>query len=335
VPPAPATSRRFKLEVKSMKRTSVSVVIPAYNEEASIEPVLADIRQTLEAHSIDAEILVVDDGSTDDTQAAALRAGARVFHHRSNRGYGAALKTGILSASHDIILMTDADGTYPCECLPKLVAALERSDMAVGARIGKNVAIPLMRRPAKWVLNKLADWVTATRIPDLNSGARAFRRDIALQYLAILPDQFSWTTTITLALHCDRYAVAYLPIDYRERTGKSKIVPWDAGAFLVLILRTALLFNPYRVFLPAMLLCLVYGTTKMVIDLTHDPNVSASAILAFLSSLIILLTAMLGDAVATRGRLSSRAILGTAVAEEVRPEYVTDPAPHGMASAAD
>jgi glycosyltransferase involved in cell wall biosynthesis len=318
-----------------MKRTSVSVVVPAYNEAGAIERVLGEIREMLYAHGIDAELIVVDDGSTDDTQAAALRAGARVFHHRSNRGYGAALKTGILSASHELILMTDADGTYPCESLPRLVEALEHADMTVGARVGKNVAIPLVRRPAKWVLNKLANWVTAKKIPDINSGMRAFRREIALQYLAILPDQFSWTTTITLALLCDRYAVTYIPIDYHERTGRSKIVPWDAGAFLVLILRTALLFNPYRVFLPAMMVCLLYGFTKMAVDLTRDPNVSASAILAFLSALIILLTAMLGDAVATRGRLSSRAILGTAVAEEIRPETARESARTSMASAAD
>lgn len=301
-----------------MKRNSVSVVIPAFNEEAAIGGVLREIRETLAAHSIDAEIVVVDDGSTDGTREAALDAGARVLYHRSNRGYGAALKTGIFAASHQIIIMTDADGTYPCRHLPELVEALERSDMSVGARIGKNVAIPLIRRPAKWVLNKLANWVTGTKIPDLNSGMRAFRREIAQQYMAILPDQFSWTTTITLALLCDRYAVHYLPIDYRERKGTSKIVPWDASAFLVLILRTALLFNPYRVFLPAIVPCLAYGSIKMWIDLRTDPNISASAILSFVTALLILLTAMLGDAIATRGRLSSRAILGAPVAEEAR-----------------
>lgn len=311
-----------------MKRTSVSVVIPAYNEEGAIESVLREIRDTLAAHDVDAEIVVVDDGSTDGTRAAALRAGARVLYHRSNRGYGAALKTGILSASHQIIVMTDADGTYPCRYLPELVRGLEHADMTVGARVGKNVAIPLVRRPAKWVLNKLANWVTATKIPDVNSGMRAFRREIAYQYMAILPDQFSWTTTITLALLCDRYAVSYFPIDYLERTGKSKIVPWDAGAFLVLILRTALLFNPYRVFLPAIIPCLVYGAVKMSLDLTRDPNISASAILSFVTALLILLTAMLGDAIATRGRLSARAILGAAVAEEVRPDRdIETPAP--------
>ena len=128
-----------------------------------------------------------------------------------------------------------------------------------------------------------------------------------MQYFAMLPDQFSWTTTITLAMHCDKYAVVYMPIDYLKRKGKSKIVPWDAGSFAILILRTAMLFRPLRVFIPVVFLCLLYGVVKMSIDMTRDPNISASALLAFVSALIILLIGMLGDAMATRlGRLSSQ-----------------------------
>lgn len=298
----------------------VSIVIPAYNEEGAMAGVLHEMQEILAGHDIEAEIVVVDDGSTDRTCEVALRAGARVIQHRSNRGYGAALKTGIMAANHQIIVMTDADGTYPCRYLPELINALDNADMVVGARVGKDVNIPLIRRPAKWVLNKLANWVTGYKIPDVNSGMRVFRREMAHQYMAILPDQFSWTTTITLATLSDRYAVKYIPIDYRERKGKSKIVPWDAGAFFVLILRTALLFNPYRVFLPIMGAFLAYGLIKMWIDLSHDPMISASAIFAFSAALVVMLTAMLGDAIATRGRLSSRALLGAAVADEVRLE---------------
>ena len=176
--------------------------------------------------------------------------------------------------------------------------------MAVGARTGANVNIPLVRRPAKWLLNRLANYISSSKIPDLNSGLRAFRREVASQYFGILPNQFSFTTTITLAMHCDKYAVAYLPINYLPRTGKSKIVPWDAASFLVLILRTAMLFRPLRIFLPVVLLCLVYGVAKMLLDFTHQPNISASALLAFVSALQILLIGMVGDAIATRlGRM--------------------------------
>lgn len=289
---------------------AVSIVIPAYNEESAVAAVVAETRDLLDRVGVVAEILVVDDGSADQTAERAKAAGARVIRHRSNRGYGASLKTGITAARHDVIAITDADGTYPSEHLPALLAELETADMVVGARVGNHVRIPLVRRPAKWVLKRLANYVTGADIPDLNSGLRAFRREVVAQYFALLPDQFSFTTTITLAMLCDKYAVSYIPINYRQRKGKSKIVPWDAGSFAVLILRTAMLFRPLRVFLPLVLLSLLYGTVKMCIDLTRDPNVSASAILAFMSALVVLLIGMLGDAIATRlGRLSPNAVI--------------------------
>jgi glycosyltransferase involved in cell wall biosynthesis len=288
----------------------VSVIIPAYNEEMGVAHSVREVIDVLTKEGIGAEVIVVDDGSADATGERALKAGARVLRHRSNRGYGASLKTGISAAKHNLILITDADGTYPAAHIPEILAELEFADMVVGARTGANVRIPVIRRPAKWVLNKLANYLTGSYIPDLNSGMRAFRRDMVSQYFPILPNQFSFTTTITLAMLCDRSAVTYLAIDYRARTGKSKIVPWDAGSFLVLILRTAMLFRPLRVFLPLVLLCLLYGFTKMAIDMTRDPNISASALLALMSALLILLIGMLGDALATRlGRFNSQPAL--------------------------
>jgi glycosyltransferase involved in cell wall biosynthesis len=304
---------------------NVSVVIPAFNEEQGVGPVVAELLETLGRHGLEAEIIVVDDGSTDKTAVAAASAGARVLRHRSNRGYGAALKSGISAASNDYVVITDADGTYPSKYIPELLDRLETADMVVGARTGANVKIPLIRRPAKWALNRLANYLTNAKIPDLNSGLRAFRRNVAMQYFAILPDQFSWTTTITLAMHCDKYAVYYLPIDYRARHGRSKIVPWDAGSFAILILRTAMLFRPLRIFIPVVLFCLAYGCVKMSIDMMRDPNISASALLAFVSALIVLLIGMLGDALATRlGRLSSQ-IVGVRTADFVSPDETIEP----------
>ena len=295
----------------------VSIIIPAYNEEPQIGPVLKELRALFVKNDINGEILVVDDGSTDATARAEKAAGARVIRHRSNRGYGAALKTGILAASYEKVGIIDADGTYPAQYLPEMIEELEQADMVVGARTGQNVHIPLVRRPAKWVLKRLANYVSNAQIPDLNSGLRVFRRDVAMQYFPILPDQFSFTTTITLAMHSDKYAVTYIPIDYRKRRGRSKIVPWDAGSFAILILRTAMLYRPLRVFVPLALLCFAYGVIKMIIDLTHDPNISASALLAFVSTLLIVLIGMLGDAIATRlGRLNPNAVIG------VRPKDV-------------
>jgi len=293
--------------------TPISIIIPAYNEGPAVAPVLEELKETLDKQGITAEIIVVDDGSADDTGKNAYDAGARVIRHRRNRGYGASLKTGIAAATHDIVAITDADGTYPAKYLPEMIKALDRADMVVGARTGDNVNIPLVRRPAKWCLNMVANYVTAFRIQDLNSGLRVFRRNIVMQYFSILPDQFSWTTTITMAMLCDRYSLEYIPIDYLPRKGKSKIVAMDAGNFLVLILRMAILFRPLRVFLPIVGICFSYGIVKTCIDMwvTGDKNISITAILGLLSALLVLLIGMLGDALATRlGRLNTNNIAG-------------------------
>jgi glycosyltransferase involved in cell wall biosynthesis len=226
---------------------SYSVVIPAYNEEEGIEDVVREIR-SLPGH---VELIVVDDGSSDATAQKAEGAGARVVRHRMNRGYGAALKTGIRAAREPAVVITDADGTYPNARIPELVALLEENAMVVGARVGGNVEIPWARRPAKWFLNRLANYLSEARIPDLNSGLRAFRREEVLRFFDILPAGFSFTTTITLAMHVNDHSVAYVPIDYHKRQGRSKIRPFqDTLNFLALIIRTILYFRPLKIFLP-------------------------------------------------------------------------------------
>lgn len=298
---------------------SVSIVMPAFNEEGSVGAGINELRDLLDKHDISTEFIVVDDGSSDKTALEAKRAGARVIQHRSNRGYGASLKTGIAEATYDTIAITDADGTYPASYLVGMLSELEHADMVVGARTGNNVHVPLIRRPAKWVLNVLANYVSGRKIPDLNSGLRVFRREVVMQYFPILPDQFSFTTTITMAMLCDNYAVSYTPIDYRKRAGRSKIVPWDAGSFAILILRIAMLFRPLRVFIPMALVCLAYGFTKGAIDMYRDPNISASAILALISALQLTLVGMLGEAISSRlGRLSPQAAYG------VRPKEIDE-----------
>ena len=306
---------------------TVSIVMPAFNEEMTVKATITEMRELLTGAGISAEFIVVDDGSQDDTARQAKTGGARVIQHRSNRGYGASLKTGIAEASYDNIVITDADGTYPAHYLPQMLEELEHVDMVVGARTGNNVHIPLVRRPAKWALNLLANYVSGRKIPDLNSGLRAFRREVVMQYFAILPDQFSFTTTITMAMLCDKYAVSYIPIDYRKRSGRSKIVPWDAGSFAILILRIAMLFKPLRVFIPLALFCLAYGLTKGSIDIYRDPNISASAILAMISAMQLTLVGMLGEAIASRlGRFNPQTAYGVrpkeilTIADEEEPE---------------
>jgi glycosyltransferase involved in cell wall biosynthesis len=278
----------------------VSVIVPAYNEHTTIADVLQGLQRALHRAGVDGEIIVVDDGSADGTAEAAEAAGAVVFRHASNRGYGAAIKTGILAAQNDVIAITDADGTYPTDRLPELIARMERADMVIGSRTGEVVHIPLARRPAKWFLTRLANYVTKAEIPDLNSGLRVFRRGTALQYFNILPDQFSFTTTITIAMHCDRYAIHYVPIDYHRRRGRSKVVPWDAATFAMLIVRIAVLFKPLRVFMPLAGLLLAYGFVKGTTDYLLNGFVSQTAVVAALGSLQFLMLGLIAEAVATR-----------------------------------
>lgn len=232
----------------------VTVVVPVYNEEESIESTIGQIRAALEGRAEEYEIIAVDDCSTDST-AAKLKAieepCLKIVTHSRNKGYGAALKTGIRAAKHSIVAITDADGTYPNEMIPALASRLGANDMVVGARTGEKASIPLIRRPAKWLIGKLANYLARYEIPDINSGLRVFYRNLAMRFIDILPDGFSFTTTITLAMLTCGSEVEYVPIDYAKRVGRSKIRPIrDTLNFVQLIIRTILLFEPLRIFLP-------------------------------------------------------------------------------------
>ncbi len=238
----------------------VSIVIPAYNEEMGIAGVLKELLATLETlpSDIPTEVIIVNDGSQDKTfeQLAPFQGEkVRVFQHTRNRGYGASLKTGINQARYDWILITDADGTYPNCHIPELLEHRGTHDMVVGARIGENTNIPLIRRPPKWVLRKLASYLSQFNIPDLNSGLRLMRKDVVKRFFGILPHGFSFTTTITLAMLSTNHDVKYIPIDYHKRKGSSKIRPIaDTLNFVKLIVRTSMYFDPLRVFLPVAML---------------------------------------------------------------------------------
>ncbi len=273
---------------------AVSVVIPAFNEAEHVGAEIDAVTAALEGTGWRFEVIVVDDGSGDATAQRAADAGARVLRHRHNQGYGAALKRGIGAAEHDWILITDADGTYPAEEIPGLLARADRAEMVVGARTGDAVSVPLARRPAKWFLRRLASYLAGRKLPDLNSGLRLMRRDLVLRYEHLLPTGFSFTTTITLAAACNGHDVEYVPINYRRRLGESKIRPWHAYDFTLLILRTIVFFNPLKVFIPLGGLLAVGGLAKFVYDLTRN-NLSESAVLAFLGALIIWAVGLLAD----------------------------------------
>ncbi len=268
----------------------ISIVIPAYNEEGAIGEVLHHLLEMLNASDLTYEVLVVNDGSVDETAVIVAQIpGVTLLQHRVNKGYGAALKTGIRHAQYDLICITDADGTYPNERIADLVSRLDEGgfDMVVGARTGANVAIPLVRKPAKWALGQVANYVAGERIPDLNSGLRVFRRAVALRMFNMLPDQFSFTTTITLGMITNLYLVDFVPIDYYARVGKSKIRPVrDTLNFLQLVLRIALYFAPLKFFAPLSLFLLLTAVawaafTLIVWDQIADISTLVIAMTAF------------------------------------------------------
>ena len=273
---------------------AVSVVIPAYNEGAHVAAQVTAVHEVLSRSGWSFEIIVVDDGSTDRTAVEADSTGARVLRRQKNRGYGAALKLGVRHAKYDWILITDADGTYPVESIPALLAAAERNEMVVGARIGKSVQIPWARRPAKWFLTRLASYLAGQRLPDINSGLRLIRKSLVQRYEALLPDGFSFTTTITLSAACNGHSVEYVTIDYHARLGESKIRARHAYDFTLLILRTITFFNPLKIFIPLGALVALAGVAKFVYDITRD-NLSESAVLALLAALIIWAVGLLAD----------------------------------------
>jgi glycosyltransferase involved in cell wall biosynthesis len=277
-------------------------VIPAYNEEQGVAATIEELRQVFETLESRFEIIVVDDGSTDRTAHRAEACGVRVIRHASNLGYGASLKSGIQASESEFVLITDADGTYPAEAIPELLRQTVDADMVVGARTLMSSGVSWSRKPAKWILNRLAQYLAGQKIPDLNSGLRVFRREVLTEFLPILPQGFSFTTTVTLGMLCTNRRVKYVPIEYRKRVGSSKIRPFHFLNFLVLVLRTIVLFNPLKVFLPLGAMLLAFGVLKSVYDVFLW-NLSESAVMAILAAVIVWCVGLLADMI---GRLHLR-----------------------------
>ncbi|MDH4271126.1 MAG: glycosyltransferase family 2 protein [Candidatus Aminicenantes bacterium] len=284
---------------------TLSVVIPVFNEEKAIADTLSFFSDFLNEHP-EAEVIFVDDGSRDGTGqilADRLDPRMRLISHPKNRGYGAALKSGIKAASSDVVAMTDADGSYPNEKISAFFLLLlkEKADMVVGARQGKIAKLGFFRRCAKRVLRRLAEYLSESQIPDLNSGLRLVRKDVLLRSLRFLPEGFSFTTTLTLFLLANDCRILYSPIDYFKRTGKSKIRPFrDTMNFLQLIVRTVMFFKPLKVFLPLSLFFIFLSVAVLVLSTMLGRVMDITTILLFVTGLQILALGLLADLIDKR-----------------------------------
>ena len=272
----------------------ISVVMPVYNEEAAIGAVLDELIAVLKDKTY--EIIVVDDGSSDNTAKVVQEKRVKLIPHPHNMGYGAAIKTGIKNAANDLILIIDGDGSYPVNVIPELLKETDQYDMVVGSRTGKEVKIPLYRKPAKWFLSILANYLAGVVIPDLNSGMRIFKKGDVKKFFKILPSGFSFTTTLTLAYVSNDYTVKYLPIDYHERKGKSKIKPFRDGLnFIMLIVRTITYFNPLKIFLPLSIVLFIVGMMVLLYQAIVTRNVADLPVILILAAFQIGFLGLLAD----------------------------------------
>ena len=275
-----------------------TIVIPAYNEEQCIRSVAEREKEYLGQHHRDADIIIVDDGSTDRTAEVARGIpGVSVISHPMNKGYGAAIKTGMRAAKTEWCITYDADNQHqPESLLPLLEKISEQTDLVIGVR--KGYKGPIIRQPGKRLIGLIANYLTETKIPDFNSGLRAFRRTVFLQYEHLFPNGFSLSTTSTICFLKQGHSVAYCPIAIKQRTGKSAVRPRDALKTLMLVIRLTMLFSPLRVFLPASVLCGLLGLALLVQGLYIDRNISDSTVVLILFATILFFFGLLSDQIA-------------------------------------
>ena len=273
------------------KRYEVTILLPAYNEAGVIGETIRAIR----ALHPDFEILVVDDGSTDNTMREAMEAGANVWPHPYNMGNGAAIKSGLRCARGEWVLMMDADGQHKPEDIARLLEHKDRYDMVVGARTRQSET-SAHRDLANWVYNRFASYVTQFKVEDLTSGFRLVRLSVARQFIYLLPNTFSYPSTLTLGYLRSGRTVKYIPIQTKARVGKSKIKLLKDGArFFLIITKIASLFSPFRVFLPISMGFFVTGLCYYAYTFLTQGRFTNMSALLFNSSIIIFMIGLVAE----------------------------------------
>ncbi|MBD3308955.1 glycosyltransferase [candidate division KSB3 bacterium] len=292
--------------MKGETSVSLSVIIPVFNEEIIVQKTLIDLYNILiNSHIEEFEIIVVDDGSYDNTarEISTSKIPCTVLTHQENRGYGAALKTGLRHANYATIAITDADGTYPNEKIPEMYTYYQERtlDMLVGSRTGKEVSYPFLRKIPKFVIIRMANYIADTTIPDINSGLRIFDKEIALQFFNLYPNGFSFTITITMAMLCRGYDVEYMAINYLVRTGVSKISPIkDTLEFFNLLSKIAIFFDPMKFFMPFVCLLTLISLIFLIKDIFIVHNLSQSSVLFPILTVLIFSMGLIADMISKK-----------------------------------
>jgi polyisoprenyl-phosphate glycosyltransferase len=300
-PPA-AAAAEIDLTTRGVHDVSldVSIILPVFNEVEHLKEEVDRIRASMDASEYSYEIIVVDDGSTDGSgELAQTIPDVRVLLFAQNRGSGSSRKAGTAAARGRVTVWTDVDMTYPNDTIPQLVKELDGYDQVVGARTTEEGTIKALRVPAKWFIRTLASFLTSTKIPDLNSGFRAFRTTVARQYLRHLPPGFSCVTTMTMTFLAGGYSVKYVPIEYAKRAGRSKFHPInDTRRYVIQIVRMVLSYNPLRIFLPTGFILLGVGVGKIIYDyIEYDFHVTTNTLLILFAAFQVFAIGLLADLV--------------------------------------
>ncbi|MCY7372744.1 MAG: glycosyltransferase family 2 protein [Spirochaetaceae bacterium] len=292
-------------DAPSLAAPLVTIVLPCFNEREHVIEEVERICAAMDASQHSYELLAIDDASTDDTLALLVDAlprfpQMRLMPFRRNGGSGTARRIGTLDARGEIVVWTDADMTYPNERIPELVTMLlddPTYDQVVGARTSEEGSHKFLRVPAKWAIRKIAERLSNSSIPDLNSGLRAFRRSVSLPYLRLLPPGFSCVTTITLAFLSNQHDIRYVPISYAKRSGVSKFhFTKDAYRYILQVLRMVMYFNPLKVLMPLALWLLVIGVAKGGYDMiVHPVRFATNTVLIFVTGMLVAALALLAD----------------------------------------
>ncbi len=300
VPPRPSPAVAPAPERTEERRTtpSVTVIVPALNEAGAVGRVVEE----LVARYPEYEILVIDDGSTDDTGRIAASAGARVIRHEWNKGYGASLRTGCRHARGDVVVTFDGDGQHEADDVQRLVDEIGPYDMVVGTR-SRDSHEPILRRPGKFVMTAFANFLAGMKIPDVNSGFRAFNRDVILRYLHLMPPGFSFSTTSTFAMLKSGRPVKWVPIKAKKRIGASSVSQvWHGLQALLLMVRLTTLFEPLKVFLPVSAVFMLVAIGFLSANLYAGHNVPQTSVITSVSSVMVFLMGLVMDQVAALRR---------------------------------